>query len=223
MPYHRQLTCLVLLLSACSLSACNNRFQAYPRAVNVAGSEQPVARSAAHWDLMASNEAALIADSFETPPALFVAPADDNDSPFRQAYHRLLSAQLINNGASVMLNPGSAALQLDYDILVVTHDNGRSLRPRTGVFSAAFAIAAVAGNVSNWADNELAIIPLAAGLDVLTHFWRDSRETMSEVIITTNLHDGSRLLRSDARIYYVRDADLANYQTRGKTFSVVGT
>jgi len=57
---------------------------------------------------------------------------------------------------------------------------------------------------------------------VLTDIWRDTRETMSEVIVTTTLHDGDQLLRSDARIYYVRDADLGNYQTRGKTFSVVG-
>ncbi|MEX2334792.1 MAG: hypothetical protein WD600_11080, partial [Pseudohongiella sp.] len=140
-----------------------------------------------------------------------------------QAYQQLLTARLLANGASVMRNPGTAALQLDYHIMVVNHDNGRSLRPRPGVFSAAFAIAAIAGNVPNWEDNKLAIIPLALGLDVLTDIWRDTRETMSEVIVTTNVHDGERLLRSDARIYYVRDADLVNYQTRGKTFSVVGS
>lgn len=221
MTRHRQLLSLTLLV-ACAFSACNNRYQAFPRAVTFAGVEQSVARSAAHWNLMAANEAALITGAFESPPSLYLGPADATTSPFEQAYHRLLSAQLVDNGANVMLNPGTAALQLDYDIMVVSHNNGRSLRPRTGVFSAAFAIAAIAGNVPNWEDNSLAIVPLALGLDILNDLWRDTRATMSEVIVTTTLHDGSQLLRSDARIYYVRDADLANYQTQGKTFTVVG-
>lgn len=222
MTRHRQLCCLALL-AVCALSACNNRYQAFPRAITFAGVEQSVARSAAHWNLMAANEAALISAAFESPPRLYLAPADTNDSPFEQAYHRLLSAQLVASGAGVMLNPGTAALQLDFDIMVVNHDNGRSLRPRPGFFSAAFAIAAIAGNVPNWEDNTLAIVPLALGLDVLNDLWRDTRATMSEVIVTTTLHNGDQLLISDARIYYVRDVDLANYQTRGKTFTVVGS
>lgn len=222
MKRYQQLLCLALL-AACALGACNNRYQAFPRAVTFAGVEQEVARSAAHWNLMAANEASLITAGFESPPTLFIERADHNDSPFEQAYQRLLAAQLLTSGAHVMLNPGTAGLQLDYDIMVVSHDNGRSLRPRPGFFSAAFAIAAIAGNVPNWEDNKLAIIPLALGLDVLNDLWRDTRETMSEVIVTTTVHDGNRLLRSDTRIYYVRDADLANYQTRGKTFNVVGS
>lgn len=221
MTRYHQLLCLALL-AGCALGACNNRYQAFPRAVTFAGVEQQVARSAAHWNLMASNEASLITRQFDTPPSLFIEQADDTDSPFERAYQRLLSAQLLAAGANVMINPGTAGLLLDYDIMIVSHANGRSLRPRPGIFSAAFAIAAIAGNVPNWEDNELAIIPLALGLDVLTDIWRDTRETMSEVIVTTTLHDGDRLLRSDARIYYVRDADLANYQTRGKTFEMVG-
>lgn len=221
MTRHRLLFSLALL-AACTLNACNNRYQAFPRAVSFAGVEQSVARSAAHWNLMAANEAALICEAFESPPMLYLEPAGFYDSPFEQAYHRLLSAQLVATGAHVMLNPRTAALQLDYDIMVVNHNKGRSLRPRTGFFSAAFAIAAIAGNVPNWENNELAIIPLALGLDVITDIWRDTRATMSEVIVTTTLHDGSQVLRSDARIYYVRDADLANYQTQGKTFTVVG-
>lgn len=222
MTRYHQLICLALL-AACALGACNNRFQTYPRAVTFPGVEQEVARSAAHWNLMAANEADLITRDFETPPALFIEATDATDSPFEQAYQRLLTAQLLAAGANVMINPGTAGLQLDYDIMVISHDNGRSLRPRPGFFSAAFAIAAIAGNVPNWAENELAIIPLAVGLDVLNDIWRDTRATMSEVIVTTTLHDGDRLLRSDARIYYVRDADLGNYQTRGKTFNVVGS
>lgn len=222
MTRHRQLLCLALL-TACALSACNNRYQAFPRAVTFAGVEQSVARSAAHWNLMAANEATLIKADYQTPPTLFIEPVNTGDSPFEQAYHRLLSAQLVASGADVMLNPGTAALQLNYDIMVVSHDNGRSLRPRPGFFSAAFAIAAIAGNVPNWEDNKLALVPLALGLDVINDLWRDTRATMSEVIVNTTLHDGNRLLRSDARIYYVRDADLANYQSQGKTFGVVGS
>lgn len=221
MSRHRQFICFALL-AAFALSGCNNRYQAFPRAVTFEGSEQAVARSAAHWNLMASNEAGLISANFASAPMLYIQPAAVNDSPFEQAYHRLLSAQLVNHGAHVMRNPGSAALLLDYDILVITHNNGRSLRPRPGFFSTAFAIAAIAGNVPNWEDNKLAIVPLALGLDVINDFWRDTRATMSEIIVTTTLHDGDRLLRSDARIYYVRDADLGNFETRGKTFSVVG-
>lgn len=67
MTRHRQLLCLALL-AACALSACNNRYQAFPRAVTFAGVEQSVARSAAHWNLMAANEAALITGAFESPP-----------------------------------------------------------------------------------------------------------------------------------------------------------
>lgn len=221
MTRHLQLISLALV-AVCALGACNNRYQAFPRAVTFAGSEQPVARSAAHWNLMAANEASLISAAFESPPALFIEPADASDSPFEQAFARLLSAQLLASGANVVINPGAAGLLLDYDIMVVSHDNGRSLRPRPGFFSAAFAIAAIAGNVPNWENNKLAIIPLALGLDVMTDLWRDTRETMSEVIVTTTLHDGDRLLRSDARIYYIRDADLGNYRTRGKTFTVTG-
>ncbi|MBC52526.1 MAG: hypothetical protein CMQ34_01690 [Gammaproteobacteria bacterium] len=222
MTRYHQLICFALL-AGCALGACNNRYQAFPRAVTFAGVEQEVARSAAHWNLMAANEASLITQQMEASPSLFVAQADDTDSPFEQAYQRLLTAQLLAAGANVSRQPGTAGLRLDYDIMVVNHDNGRSLRPRPGFFSTAFAIAAIAGNVPNWEDNELAIIPLALGLDILSDLWRDARETMSEVIVTTTLHDGDRLLRSDARIYYVRDADLANYQTRGKTFDVVGS
>ncbi|ALO45569.1 hypothetical protein [Pseudohongiella spirulinae] len=214
---------LIAGMALLSLAACQSGYTPQPRATLFPASEQSYMRSAAHWDILAANEASAISQAVDDSNLLSIRSADVGDSPFEQAYRNMLLAHLVGNNVQVALDPASASHHIDYDIQVVRHENRRSLRPRPGTASAAFAIGVFGANVRNWTDQELALIPVGLGLDLLNVVWRDTEESVTEVVVNSRLHDGNRIIAADSRVYYFNAQDEHNYQGQGRQFQVVSS
>jgi hypothetical protein len=208
-------------LIATTLTACQSGYTPQPRAVMFPASEQLVLRSATHWDALAANEAAAIGQLIPASSLVGVPAASNTHSPFEQAYRNLLTSHLVTNGVQLAINPSNAVYQVDYDIQVIRHTERESLLPRPGAASAAFALGALGYSVGNWNNQGLAAIPLALSMEMLSLFWRDSKGSITEVLINSRVHDGVRLLAADSRVYYFMDEDQHNFTGGGRAFQVV--
>ncbi|WP_237133366.1 hypothetical protein [Pseudohongiella sp. O18] len=214
-----RLIALATLLVA--LTACQSGYTPQPRATLFPATDQNYMRSAAHWDMLAANEATMIGQALDSNHLVAIRDTGPASSPFEQAYRNLLISQLVSNDVQVALTSEAASHHVDYDIQVVTHEDRRSLRPRPGTASATFAIGVFAANIRNWTEQELALIPVGLGLDILNALWRDTDDAITEVIVNSRLHDGSRIVAADSRIYYFSAQDQHNYQGQGRQFQVV--
>lgn len=219
----RQSVCKALLATAgvLTLSACAGGFTPQPRATLFEASSQQVLNSAAHWDVLAANEAVSVQAVVPATSLLGIPNPSPAHSPFEQAYRNMLASHLVSSGVQVALSPASAVYQLDYDIQVVKHTDRDSLWPRPGTATAFFAIGTLAANVRHWSDQSLAMIPAALGLEAISLLWRDTEGSITEVVVNSRVHDGVRLLAANSNVYYFRDDDQQNYTGGGKAFPVV--
>lgn len=206
-----------------ALTACQSGYTPQPRATLFPASEQSYMRSAAHWNILAANEASAISGAVDDSNLLSIRPANDSDSPFEQAYRNMLTTHLVSHNVQVALDPATASHHIDYDIQIVRHEDRRALRPRPGAVSAAFAIGVFGANIRNWTDQELALIPVGLGLDILNMLWRDTGESITEVVINSRVHDGNRIIAADSRVYYFSAQDEHNYRGQGRRFQVVSS
>jgi hypothetical protein len=214
-----RLSTAALVLAA--LTACQSGYTPQPRATMFPATNQNVLRSAGHWDVLAANEADAVRSIVPAGSLLGVPDPSPAHSPFEQAYRNMLTSHLVSNGVQVALSPASAAYQLEYDVQVVKHNDRESLWPRPGTATAFFAVGTLAANIRHWSDQALAMIPVAAGLEYLTLFWRDTEGSVTEVIVNSRVHDGVRLLSSTSHVYYFSDDDKHNFTGGGRTFPVV--
>lgn len=212
---------LLALAGLVSLSACTGGYTPQPRATMFQASSQQVLNSAAHWDVLAANEAAMVRNVVPATSLLGVPNPDPAHSPFEQAYRNMLTSHLVSNGMQVALSPAGAVYQLDYDVQVVRHTDRTSLWPRPGTATAFFAVGTLAANVRHWSDQALAMIPAAIGLEALTLLWQDTEGSITEVIVNSRVHDGVRLLAANSNVYYFRESDQHNFTGGGKAFRVV--
>lgn len=214
---------LLALIALLSLSACQNGFTPQPRATMFPASEQTYLRSAGHWDVLAANEAAAIQNALDADNLISVREAGPAASPFEQAFNSMLTSHLVSNRVQVALNPEIASHHVDYDVQIVQHTDRKRLLPRPGTASAVFAIGVFGANIRNWTQQELALIPVGIGLDVLNGLWRGTRGSITEVVINTRVHDGSRLVSADSRVYYFSSEDQHNFHGQGRAFQVVSS
>jgi hypothetical protein len=215
------LKCLLAAAGLLTLSACAGGYTPQPRATLFEASSQQVLNSAAHWDVLAANEAATVQAVIPAASLLGVPNPDPSHSPFEQAWRNMLTSHLVSNGVQVALSPASAVYQLDYDVQVVRHTDRSTLWPRPGTATAFFAVGTLAANVRHWSDQSLAMIPAALGLEALALLWRDTNGSITEVVVNSRVHDGVRLLAANSNVYYFRDEDQHNFTGGGKAFRVV--
>ena len=123
----------VALLSACSTS----RFQA-PKVSTYPPAWQHRLEAAAHWDILAKEEAEkiLAAVKDHTRP-IYVESAGDGDSAFSLAYHEMLLEHLGDGGAILVTQPTTDAVRVSWTAQVLTYLNqdGRSPRPGSCVIT----------------------------------------------------------------------------------------
>lgn len=218
-----------LVVMAIMLSACARQPLPYPRALLGPGLEQMKLQSAAHWDLMAKNESQHITSALPASASVYVAGDVDEPSPgerssFDRTYHQLLLSSLVTEGATVMLDERAATHQVEYDVEVVEHHGRNGQRSLPGTFSAAWLVAKFVGNVSEWGSPgpEYGLLPLAAGADAWNMLSPYTSEEMTEVVITTRVHDSSSFTMADSRVYYFHPEDMRHYRETGRSFPVVG-
>lgn len=205
---------------AVMLTACAGQPLPYPRATTGPYIEQMKLQSASHWDLLARHEASLIVASLPDFAMLHVRNTGDNSTPFNEVYHQLLTSSLVRDGANVLLAESSAAYQVEYSVQTVTHHRRERQRLIPGTATAFWLASEVLENAHKWKRPELVLLPVAVGVD-LWNLLPFARGEATEVVITTRVHDGRRIVVSDSRVYYFNAADIQHY-LEGRVFPVVG-
>ncbi|PHQ57929.1 hypothetical protein [uncultured Porticoccus sp.] len=217
--------CLLILL----LAGCAGKFSEYPEAKSYPHSTQQKLQAAYHWKVLAANEAELI--SSKLPPSGIVYLActaskcngkSKGSSIFDNTYRDLLTSEMVNRGIKISVSESGADHKLAVNVNTVEHIDRNSLPPkagyRTGVLS---FLAGLGTSANNWSEPALALIPLSAASD-LHQYWADrADESITEVIITTQVTSNDQIVSSNSSIYYFNSNDFDHYQSQTR-LSVTG-
>jgi len=180
-------------------------------------------QAAAHWNILAANEAKLISSKLAGSPVIHISCKSSgcsdkgvNNSPFAEAYREFLTSHLVNNGASVAIQRESGAYNLEYHVQVVTHNDRDGLPAKPGTLSAtaaaAFGIYKAANDFSNPAQ---AVIPLAILGDLALYNAVETSTSNTEVLVTTKITQGNRVITSNSSVYYFNAGDANHYSNKG--------
>ncbi|MDC8803649.1 hypothetical protein PRZ61_09370 [Halomonas pacifica] len=210
LPRLQRLRYALPLLLALALSGCFYRYQAQaPVASSYPYSEQQRMQAAHHWEILAEHQAEQILDNERLRGQPLHLVADEHDGEFSRGFHALLTSALVRRGAWVTTRP-EAAIRVDFDVEAVTHNDRGYLRPPHGALTAVAAgIAVAALPINQWREPALALIPAAAGADVISGSWVARSD--QEVIITTRAIDRDRILYSSSQLYYINEGDSRHY------------
>lgn len=202
-----------------------------PLAHNYPASSQPKARSAHHWDVLATDVAQRIANRLSEVPTqpgdttttsagntlvgqtLRLSPAPA--APFQRAFHALLTHRLVNLG--VTLVQAEPKGQIDVDVQVIDHAS----RVGNGSPLASTQLAASVAVVRDWVMySQTATTGVLSGLALgaLSDASRQALQgsaaggpTRTEVLVTTRVTLQGRLAATTADIYYIEAEDSALY------------
>ena len=183
----------------------------------------PKLQAAYHWQVLAKDVAARInnelirLDMLDTALSVKAICGDDNHvcgknetSPFNEAFHDLLTTELVALGVPVRPQAADDTLEVGYKAQTVRHDAFRWHRPLPGVITALTAAVMVLRN----APTEVVTIAAAGVVDYAVQNPVDAGHY--EVIITTSIGSGNRYLFRASDIYLINDADYLHYLERQK-------
>jgi len=204
----------LLALGACSHHSEYNRTADYPEAEQFQQLYQAKLMAAAHWKLIAENEAALLAGRFTPDSSFTVAVPDPQhgsvvDSEFAIAYHHMLSEGLLEQGMRVFDEGGD--FQLSHHIQVVEHSERNQQNLAPGTLSGATAAAFLISKGLQSSMPELTLLPVAAGMDVYNYFNSDTTTPNTEIVLTTAVRLDKQVLYSNSSVYYFRALDRGLY------------
>lgn len=215
-----RLSSQILLVAALGLSLGGcfyaNTSQA-PIATTYPYSEQQRMQAAHHWEILARHEADKILtrervrfrDLYIAPPAQGAFSAYSGGE-FDRGFRALLTSELVTRGANVMTAPSDNTASVEIDVGVVQHRDRGFVRPPVGAFTALTAGIAVATlPINHWREPALGLIPAAAVADVTSGSWTYTGN--EEIIVTTRIVDGERILYSSSNIYYINAGDRRQY------------
>jgi len=204
-----------MAMQGCSHFSSGNASADFPEAEQFPQLYQGKLMAAAHWKIIAENEADLLAARF-TPESSFTVAVDDprHDSPnasrFGVAYHHMLSAGLINNGMRVFDTGGD--FQLSYHLAVIEHQPREQKNRPAGFFSGILAGSYVLATVASEAATPgVAVVPLAAGVDVYRWANSDTETPNTEIVLTTAARRDDQVVYSNSSIYYLSAVDRELY------------
>lgn len=208
-----------LALLGLSLLAAGCSTLDVPRADNYQASGQKKVRAVHHWDVLAADVAARIADKISEWPAgehpiyLSQSPAGS----FHQGFRKLLMARLLERGVALSTEP--AAVQLHIDTQVVQHDaavqNSVGL-PFTRLAAGVAVARDIAVHAQSAASGMAAGLVLGAALDAASFHTDGSAAggpTRTELLVTSTLEGGGRFLASTADMYYIERAEADLYRS----------
>ncbi|MFV0476678.1 MAG: hypothetical protein ACK5ME_02450 [Parahaliea sp.] len=188
-------------------------------------------QAAYHWQLLAANEAKLIAKKIPDDKSVYLGCASSTcgrqnatASTFDRTYRNLLISELVSNGVKVAVSDFGNTYRLSFSVDTVEHKGRDSLPLKVGVRSGVVTFfAALTGAANNWAEPSLALIPLAAAADI-DAYWRDQAdESVTEVVITTQVSSDENILSSSSSIYYFNAADYRHYQSQQSRHQMLAT
>ncbi len=213
---------LAAIVAVALLAGCGTLDK--PRADNYPATGQKKARAVHHWDVLAGDVAARVAEKIAAWPAgehpIHVTVADG--SSFNQGFLKLLRVQLLDRG--IPLSTGPAAVELEVQTQVVQHEAMVS-----GIPPIPLPLTILGTGVGVWRDwhvhysnrNLLPGVATALGVGaglaldmVRTHTQGAAAggPTHTEVLITTALKTQDRYLAGSADMYYIEREDAVLYQ-----------
>ncbi|PRY61389.1 hypothetical protein B0H98_11211 [Vreelandella songnenensis] len=201
------------MLSGCFYA---NTSQA-PIATTYPYSEQQRMQAAHHWEVLARHEASSILQRERVRFRDLHITESDNQAlhfysggEFERGFRTLLTSELVSRGANLTTVPTPNAANIHISVDVVEHRDRGFVRPPTGAFTAlATGIAVATIPINRWAEPSLGLIPAAIGADIVSGSWTHTGN--EEVIITTQIIDGERILYSSSNIYYINAGDRRQY------------
>lgn len=189
-----------------------------PRADNYPATGQKKARAVHHWDVLADDVAARVAEKIAAwPPGehpIHVTVADG--STFNQGFHKLLIVRLLDRGVVLSTTPSAVELAVEAQLVQHQAPVSNSLqmpwtRLATGI--------AVVRDWHHYAQGTTSGVASALGLGLAFDMARLSTDgaaaggpTRTEVLITTALKSGDRYLAGSADVYYIEREDAVLYQ-----------
>lgn len=204
-PAWATLLCAAALVAGCAVPDI-------PRTESHAASAQKKAQAVHHWDVLADDVAARIADKISEWPAgehpIHVPVADA--SPFAQGFRKLLLTRLLDRGVTLSSEPTHVALWVETQVVQHPSSDPLAMLPRTRLADgvdvsrdwpeqAAGGAPAAGAVAAAQVDAPAAVAAPAtpgAGSAVRT-----------EVLVTTSLESGKRYLARTADIYYLEPDD----------------
>ena len=217
-----RLSHLAALLTATLLAGCGTLD--VPRADNYPATDQKKARAVQHWDLLASDVAARVAEKVAALPEgenpIHVTVADN--SSFHLGFLKLLRVQLLNR--NVVLSTVPTAVELEVQTQVVQHRSGV---PANLPIPLHWTLLGTGVGVwrdwtENYADRSLlpgmaTVLGVGAGVAIdmaqrHTQGPAAGGPTRTEVLVTTALKTQDRYLAGSADMYYIERADAVLYQ-----------
>ena len=231
------------LLVMTAFTGCASRYADVPMPTRFENSSQQKLQAAEHWQLIAHHAASQLAADLKNKHgdrAVHV-PMPEGEQAFVGGFRELLITELVAQGIPVSTKPNNAMLvDVRYSIFKFRPDRLENTRFYGEATMLAAGIWAVGGVLD-------ASIAAAPGVDIgskllltvagIEGFSWLKNEAMggakraagpvprSEILLTTTVADGDRIVSRKSNIYYVSDDEPALYENRpavGRTLTVRG-
>lgn len=199
------------MLIGCSFDHANNAYLPYPVAQNRPLEYQDKLQAAAHWDVLAANEAEEISTLVGTNASIsFENELSETD--FNLAYKKMLTGHLLNQGVRVLDSAGEYLLK--FQAQIVNHSNRDALSLPAGIVTSGTVAGLLTLNAaSNMTHSLIMAIPFAYAEDWFLANSKEGRTPDTEVLITTELHQSNEVVESSTRIYYFNQGNESMYET----------
>lgn len=197
-----------------------------PVAKNFPRTYQKVARTAHHWDVVASDVAArtamMMAEKKPLQARDLYIPVAQRNSFFDSAFRDFLIDHLVQKGMPVIACPvdestagfqTAPAIQVQFETKVMRHAEMPTYQPGALTMLAA-GIYALRGISTLDNLDQRAIGTIAGMAAVDTWIAQMPDETRTELIITATIQDGNRFVMRRSLIYYVPDGDWELFANR---------
>ncbi|MBV8621266.1 MAG: hypothetical protein JOY84_20570 [Curvibacter sp.] len=202
---------LPVLLGMALVSACTS--MDVPRADNYPTTSQKKPRSVHHWDVLADDVAARIAQKIHSYPmalpAVYLEQAPAGS--FNQGFRELLLTRLVDHQVIVSRQPGPLVVR--FDTLLVQHGSEVGNGNPAPVTSLAAGVA-VSRDLFSYLHSTTSAVGSVLSLAALTDLGRIALDgqaaggpTRTEVLVTTSLVREETYLARTADVYYIDPDD----------------
>lgn len=222
----KRLSALLLCAGTIVLAGCATNTSQAPNAITFPRTEQQKMQAAHHWEVLAEHQANRILDVLkDKSKPIFVKDLEVGASLFAQAYHAMLQSHLTEKDGVVVTKPVFGGVTVSYMTQILHHKDRAYKAPPQGTYTALGAGAVIVGaTIHNAHPSALAAVPIILAADALSGGYAAMDPT--EVIITTQVHEGNLVLFSGTDIFYFNSGDAGHYldklaMRKGQVFQVV--
>jgi len=199
------------MLIGCSFDHATNAYLPYPLAQNPPLEYQDKLQAAAHWDVLAANEAEEISTLVGTNASISFEN-EQSETDFNLAYKKMLTGHLLNQGVRVLDSAGEYLLK--FQAQIVNHSNRDALSLPAGIVTSGTVAGLLTLNAaSNLTHSLVMAIPFAYAEDWFLANSKEGRTPDTEVLITTELYQSNEVVESSTRIYYFNQGNESMYET----------